>query len=464
MPKILHKYYPPTKIFFVVGEGLFIVASILLAMLIRLGPAYCAQALTVHIGAKIALMASVCQLSLYYNDLYDLRVTDSYQELGLRLTKSLGIASIVLAVIYYAFPSTMLGRGVFLISIIFLTIFVCSWRFLYSWILKKRMFSENITIIGSGELARKIIQEIAQRKDSGYHIAAILDNPAIQSVPVLKDSQVFSDLDGIYERALAASVRKIVVALDEKRGKFPTAELLRCKMGGIQVLDGISFYEELAAKILVERLKPSWLIFSEGFKKSRSSRVTKRLVGIIMSVVGLSFTLPLCLITALCIKLESRGPVFYSQTRCGEGDKPFRLYKFRSMICEAEKECGAVWAEDDDPRITRVGKYIRKLRIDELPQMWNVLKGDMSFVGPRPERPEFVRNLKELIPFYGERHNVKPGITGWAQICYPYGASVEDAREKLEYDLFYVKNMNVLFDLAIVFQTIKIVLLGRGSR
>jgi sugar transferase (PEP-CTERM system associated) len=464
MPIVLKKYYPTSKILFVIGEALFIVSSILLAMLIRFGSNYLSEGLTIDEWAKIALMASVCQLSLYYNDLYDLKVTDTYQELGLRLTRSLGMAAVVLALIYYAFPSTMLGRGIFLISITFMSTFVCSWRYVYSWTLKKRMFSENIMIIGSGELAQNIVAYITSRNDSGYQIGAVIDNPEVEPALQFESTQVFSDFADLSERARALSIGTIVVALDEKRGKLPVAQLLRCRMEGIRVVDGISFYEELAGKILVEKLRPSWLIFSDGFKQSPLTRVVNRLVNILCSLVGLIVTLPMNVLVALCIKLDSPGPVLYSQIRCGEGGRSFRLYKFRTMTCDAEEGCGPVWAVDDDPRITRVGKIIRKLRIDEIPQMWNVLVGHMSFVGPRPERPEFVEHLEPAIPYYAERHNVKPGITGWAQICHPYGATVEAAQEKLKYDLFYVKNMNLFFDLLIIFQTVKVVLLGKGAR
>jgi len=464
MPKILNKYYPASRILFVFGEAIFIIISILLAMLVRLGSDPLFEALSIHKWAKIALMACVCQLSLYYNDLYDLKVTDSYQELGLRLTRSLGMAAVVLAVTYYAFPSTLLGRGIFLIGITFMSIFVCSWRYFYSWTLKRRMFSENIMIMGSGELARNILNYITSRNDSGYRIAAVIDNPAVEPVLQFESIPVFSDFANLTERARASFISTIVVALDEKRGRLPLKQLLRCRMEGIRVIDGISFYEELAGKILVEKLSPSWLIFSDGFRKSLLTRVANRFVNILFSLFGLIISLPLNVLVALSIKLDSPGPVLYSQIRCGEGGRPFKLYKFRTMTRDAEDRCGAVWAADDDPRITRVGKIIRKLRIDEIPQLWNVLVGHMSFVGPRPERPEFVEHLEPAIPFYAERHNVKPGITGWAQICHPYGASVEAAQEKLEYDLFYVKNMNLLFDLVIIFRTIKVVLLGKGAR
>jgi Sugar transferases involved in lipopolysaccharide synthesis len=224
------------------------------------------------------------------------------------------------------------------------------------------------------------------------------------------------------------------------------------------------FYERITGKVLVDSISPSWLIFSEGFKKSRIKKTTKRITGIMISMAGLLLTAPLLIITAISIRLDSPGSVFFRQERVGENDKIFYVLKFRSMIQDAECEGGPVWAEKDDPRVTRVGKIIRKLRIDEIPQMINVLKGEMSFVGPRPERPEFVEELKKEIPYYSQRHSVKPGITGWAQIMYQYGSSVEDAREKLQYDLYYVKNMSTLLDLMIIFKTVKVVLLRKGAR
>jgi len=254
------------------------------------------------------------------------------------------------------------------------------------------------------------------------------------------------------------------VALDEKRGIFPYKQLLNCKVRGINVIDGESFYERVSGKLLVERINPSWLIFSEGFRKSRFVRVSKRIVdflsaGLLLIIFGL-----ISILTAIAIKLGSPGPVVFSQERVGQDGRVFKIYKFRSMRADAEKLTGPVWATEDDPRITRVGRIIRKLRIDELPQLWNVFKGDMSFVGPRPERPYFVEQLKKKIPYYNERFTVKPGITGWAQVKYPYGASEKDALEKLKYDLYYIKNISLPMDLMVIFQTAKIVLLGRGAR
>jgi sugar transferase (PEP-CTERM system associated) len=259
-------------------------------------------------------------------------------------------------------------------------------------------------------------------------------------------------------------VRKIVVALKERREKFPINELLKCRTDGIEILDGNSFYEMLAGKLVVEQTNPGWLIFSEGFHKSFTRRFTKRFLDILLSLILLIVFLPVMLVLAVLIKLDSRGPVIFSQDRVGQNRKICMAHKFRSMVDDAEKDTGPVWADDDDSRITRVGRVIRKLRMDEIPQLWNVLKGEMSFVGPRPEREYFVKELDQVIPYYGIRFTVKPGITGWAQVSYGYGASVEDAVKKLDYDLFYIKNMSIFMDLMIVLRTIKIVLFRKGSR
>ena len=274
---------------------------------------------------------------------------------------------------------------------------------------------------------------------------------------------VIGDYSQILRICQAGNVDRIIVALDERRGKFPLEELLFCRLKGIPVDDGIAFTEQLSGKLSVESLHPSFLIFSDGFKRSAILKKLKRGLDIMGSLLSLAFFAPVCLIISIAIKLESGSPILYRQERVGEDGKTFHLLKYRSMRLDAE-ENGPVWAEVDDQRVTRVGRVIRKLRLDEIPQMFNVLKGEMSFVGPRPERPFFVDQLKNQIPFYSERHVIKPGITGWAQISYHYGASKEDALEKLKYDLYYIKHMSPVLDLMIVFNTVKIVLLGRGAR
>jgi len=258
-------------------------------------------------------------------------------------------------------------------------------------------------------------------------------------------------------------VDRIVVALDERRGRFPVEQLLSCRLKGIRVDDGVAFTEQLAGKISVENLYPSSLIFSNGFRGSAIYKKIKRFKDIALSILSMFIFLPVSLLIAIALKLDSKGPVFYRQERIGKDGKLFQLCKFRSMNLDAEEK-GPVWAMVDDHRVTRVGRIIRKLRFDEIPQMINVIKGDMSFVGPRPERPFFVDKLTNEIPFYSYRHSVKPGITGWAQLYYPYGASKEDALEKLKYDLYYIKNMSPLMDLTIVLETIKVILFGKGAR
>ncbi len=241
-------------------------------------------------------------------------------------------------------------------------------------------------------------------------------------------------------------------------------ELIECRTVGIEIIDGCSFYEHLAGKVLTNKINPSWLVFSEGFKKSGIRNFLKRTEDIVLSIIALAIHLPMIVIIALVIKFTSKGPVFFTQDRVGKHKKEFNMRKFRSMVDNAEKLTGPVWAGEDDPRITRIGKFIRKYRIDEMPQFWDVLIGKMSIVGPRPERKHFTDELEQQIPFYSQRFLVKPGITGWAQVSYEYGATVEDAIEKLNYELFYIKNMTLLFDLIIIFRTIKIVIFGRGSR
>jgi len=258
-------------------------------------------------------------------------------------------------------------------------------------------------------------------------------------------------------------VDRIVVALDERRGSLPVDQLLLCRLRGINVEDGVTFTENLTGKLCVESLHPSSIIFSNGISGRFYTSKLKRVSDILAGLFGLLFLGPLCVLIAIAIKLDSKGPVFYRQERVGRDGKVFRLIKFRSMVMDAEKD-GPIWAVNNDDRCTRVGKIIRKLRLDEIPQLINVLKGTMSIVGPRPERPFFVKKLEKAIPFYYHRHLVKPGVTGWAQIYYPYGATMEDAIEKLKYDLYYIKNISPVLDLRIISETVKIVLLGKGSR
>ena len=318
-------------------------------------------------------------------------------------------------------------------------------------------------IIGSGPLAKGIAKEIVERVDTGFEVIGFITDHSEGVGEKLVNPSVIGDQSQILNMATKEKVDRIIVAIEERRGKFPDAQLLECKMRGIAVEEGIEFYEHLTGRLQVESLRPSFLIFSGGFKKSKLTMWTKRVTGFALSLIGLILLSPFILVISILIKIDSRGPVFYKQERVGERGKIFRLLKFRSMVEGAEAN-GPVWAGKNDDRITRIGRWIRKWRLDEIPQMVNVLKGDMSFVGPRPERAYFVEKLREEIPFYDQRFYVKPGITGLAQVKYQYGASKDDALEKLRYDLYYIKNLSPLYDLLIIFETIKVVLFGKGAR
>lgn len=461
--RIFDQYIPIRKVAFFFLESAFITGMVILGAYLRfLGDPISFYAYE-YLILKASLIVACVQLSLYYFDLYDLKIFRSNIELGIRLLQSLGVSSILLAVLYYLFPPLIIGRGIFLISLGFMGAVIVSWRIIYNHILRTRQLDQKIMIVGSGPLAKNIAKEIVERVDTGFKIIGfITENPERVGEKLVNPS-IIGDQSQILDMATREKVNRIIVALEERRGKFPDAQLLECKMRGIAVEEGIEFYEHLTGKLQVESLRPSFLIFSDGFKKSKWTMLTKRVTGFALSSIGLILLSPLILIISILIKIDSRGPVFYRQERAGERGKTFKLLKFRSMVENAETN-GPVWGEQDDKRVTRVGRWIRKSRFDEVPQMFNVLKGDMSFVGPRPERPYFIEILQKEIPFYNQRHSVKPGVTGWAQIKYRYGASKEDALEKLKYDLYYIKNLSPLFDLLIIFETIKVVLFRKGAR
>ena len=465
MLKIFNRYYSIKDIFFFFFESLLIFSSVILATYIRykihsfwLPPYYI-------IGLKIFLVTAVCQLSLYYNDMYNTKIIRTKQETIIRALQALGVAAIILSIIYYAVPDLIIGRSIFLISILFLAVITILWRLFYSWTISINAFDERILIIGTGEAAKDIAKRILNKEKVGYEIVGfIAEDNSLKIGTSLVNPKVIGTYEHICDIVEKENIGKIIVALSERRGSLPLNTLLRCRLNGIKVEDDAAFYEGINGKIRLDSLKPSWLIFSDGFKKSWVSVAIKRLSDISTAGLGLIVMSPIMFLTAILIKLDSKGYVFFKQERVGMDGEGFALLKFRSMREDAELKSGPVWAKKDDDRITRVGRFIRKTRIDELPQLINVLKGDMSLVGPRPERPFFVAQLKEKIPFYSLRESVRPGVTGWAEICYPYGASVEDAFEKLQYDLYYIKNRSFLLDLTIIFETLRVVLLGKGSR
>jgi sugar transferase (PEP-CTERM system associated) len=455
------------RFFLVIVETVLLLASALTATYIRIG-AETPAVLFNHLGwMKLTLVTMVIQSTFYLFDLYDLPATRRYVRVLMNIAIALGVATVALSILFYVVPALQLGRGVFLVDVSLAAVLISSWRLLVAWSAGHPQLTvrERVLILGSGDQAIELARATLERRDSGFHIVGFVDNKPELVGKSLINPAVVGLTDNIVGLIDQYQVDRIVVAVEDRRGKFPIEELLSLSLSGrVAVEESARYYERLTGKIASEMLRPSWLIFSRGNRFTDFEQHVRRLFNAGLAAVGLVLSLPIMLLTALAVKLDSRGPIFYIQERVGKNGRIFKIIKFRSMKVEAEAKSGPVWAEEDDPRVTRVGRVIRKLRFDELPQFINVLRGDMNFVGPRPERPVFVEQLSEIVPYYSQRHVVKPGLTGWAQIKYPYGASVEDAIEKLRYDLYYIKNQSLLLDPIIVFETIKIVLFGRGGR
>jgi len=441
-------------IFFMIG----------LAAYLRLGEEAFAYVVSQHGVAKSALIAASLQLCLYYAELYDSRVTADRRELVVRLLHALAATSLILAVAYYWAPSLIVGRGVFVIAAAFIVVTVTAWRVLFDWLTWQVGPRERLLLVGTSPGAIRLARELYERKELGIEIVGFVDpDPARVGMPVI-NPKVIGTLDDIPTIVSSRAVDRVVVSLSDSRGRLPMHQLLDMKLNGVSFDHLASVYEEYTGKIWIDNLRPSWLIFSSGFRKSRALTTAKRALDIAAALVGLTVTLPLMGLIALAIKWSSPGPALYHQQRVGQNSRVFTLHKFRSMKHDAEAATGAVWARPaGDDRVTSVGRWLRRTRMDELPQLWNILRGDMSLVGPRPERPEFVAQLSHQIPFYKQRHVAKPGLSGWAQVRYTYGASVEDATEKLQYDLFYIKHMSIALDLFILFKTVQTVLLHRGA-
>ncbi|HVQ39369.1 MAG TPA: TIGR03013 family XrtA/PEP-CTERM system glycosyltransferase [Pyrinomonadaceae bacterium] len=445
------------------AEAAVVFGAIVSAVYLRLGVEDAQTELVLQQGFLKAGFATVfCLAAFYLFDLYDFIVMHDRRELVLRLIQALGLAWIALAFAFYAFPKLMLGRGIFLIALPLALGLMVSWRVSIHWLLGHPDFGERILIVGSGSLAVEVAREMLDRPDAGYRIAGFVGTDAQLLGKSLINPRVIgltSELDEVVRRE---NIDRIVVAMGERRGQLPTAELLQLSLTGkVNIEEGASFYERVTGRVSLNMIRPSWLIFSSRGRQARISGIARNVVHRIVAMIGGLLSIPFAIVTAILIKLESPGPIFYKQERVGKNGQPFILMKFRSMRTDAEK-AGPVWASKDDDRTTRVGKIIRKIRIDEIPQFWNIFRGEMDFVGPRPERQHFVTQLAQEIPYYEQRHLIAPGLTGWAQIKYPYGASIEDARQKLQYDLYYIKNQSLVLDGIILFETIKIILFGRG--
>ncbi|HEV7698958.1 MAG TPA: TIGR03013 family XrtA/PEP-CTERM system glycosyltransferase [Pyrinomonadaceae bacterium] len=450
----------------ILADAAILYAGVILAMYLRLGSKGTAEYLSEHDGwLKIGLASGVCLLILYFYDLYDYVVMTNRRELLLRMVQALGISWALLAFLFYFLPQLLIGRGVSVISVPIVLALLLGWRIFIHSLTGHPEIGEKILVVGTGKTALDTAEAVWERRDAGYRIVGFVSENGAKPREKLGQSIILGKAHELEEVIRAEKVDRVVIAVRERRGAFPTEALLKMSLAGdISIEECTSFFERITGKVHVDMLRPSWLIFAGRRRDTPIKMVIREGLHRGLAMLGLVLSLPIALLTAILIKLDSRGPILYNQERVGKNGRIFNVLKFRSMKVNAEKDGTPVWALTNDDRVTRVGSVIRKLRIDEIPQFWNILKGEMNFVGPRPERPHFVQQLATEISYYEHRHLVAPGLTGWAQIKYPYGASVADAIQKLQYDLYYIKNQSLTLDLVIVFETIKTVLFSRGGR
>jgi sugar transferase (PEP-CTERM system associated) len=416
-----------------------------------------------HNWYRFIAVTVICQLALYYNDLYDLRATRSRSVLLTRALQAIGMAFLALAMLYYLFPPIRLERGIVAMMAPLSLTLMLGWRLAMN---SSRGFSralERVLILGTGTAAVGLTREILSRPELQYKIVGFLDEKGENIGKPLVNPGIIGGISQLEEIVDRECIDRVVISLGERRGVLPFRAMAALKLQGLPIEDAQSVYERLTGRIMLEHLRPSWLILSDGFNKSRFLLAGKRAVDVVISSILITLTLPVMLLVALAILMEDGSPVLFRQERIGLGGRTFQILKFRSMRQGSEKGRPR-WTEDGDPRITAVGRFIRKFRLDELPQLINILRGEMSLIGPRPEVPYFCELLEKEIPFFNQRHVVRPGLTGWAQVKYQYGATLEEAKTKFEFDLFYIKHLSLMLDLAIIFETAKVVLWGRGAK
>jgi exopolysaccharide biosynthesis polyprenyl glycosylphosphotransferase len=412
---------------------------------------------------QAAAVSLCCIVAFYYNDLYDLRAVRSFSEFATRLIQGLGVALLLLAGFYTLFPGMRVGDGALLPSLLIIVGLLLPLRAVGYAAMRRRAFTDRVLILGTGPLARKLVEEIEARPHYRYEIVGMADDgQASTDQPIMYP--LLGPLEHLDKIAAEMQADRIIVALADRRGRMPMQQLLEAEAAGILVEEGMATYEHFTKKLAIEALSPSFLVFSRGFRKSKRQLARRRLVSLVAAAAGLVVTAPLIALIALAITLDSRGPVFFIHDRAGYRGRSFRLVKFRTMHGRPAHNTDSVWHRDDEARITRVGRWLRKLRLDELPQLWNILKGDMDLVGPRPEIVENVKIMADVIPYYSLRHVVRPGLTGWAQVRYGYSLSLEQVTEKMRYDLFYIKHMSIWLDIRILVDTVKIALFGRGAQ
>jgi len=459
MIRLFNAYFPTRTLLLTVTEAILVTVGFVLAVEFTTGTTTDANIYLLYENGlgRILLIVAVFVVLMYYFDLYDSFVLANRREVVTRLVGVLGSAFVTLALLYYAFPEVGLGGSSLWIGVGIVGVALPTWRRLFFVLNCSDRFSERAVIYGDGPLAGPLMQEISSRAELGVRVVGFVGEsaPTVPGIP-----QFNGDIDELVERQ---NIKRVVVTMGDRRGKLPVEQLLRLKARGVYIHDGPEYYESVTGKIALESLRSSWLLFSPGFHVRTALRIYKRLFSVCLGSLAILITSPLMLLAAIAIRLDSSGPAIFRQRRVGEHGRLFTVHKFRSMYEGSDKK-ELTPAENDDARITRVGKWLRRTRIDELPQLFNIVKGDMAFVGPRPFVPEQEEEYAAKIPFYKERWLVKPGATGWAQINRGYNATLEDNREKLAYDLFYIKNVSIGLDLFIMFSTVKIMLLGRGGR
>jgi len=455
--RLFKVYYPVRTLVLLAGEAIIVWISFVLGTVLQYREDSYIELNFEYGYYKLLVVTLIVLLFSHWLDLYDPSSVTEKWEQTFRLLLVLGLVALTLALIISFFPSSLPRRDSSLVGLIILAFALFGWRSIYAWLSQQPYLREKVYVLGTGERAQRLVQGLRTRAELGVEVvgwtgtmegAFTLDAVAAH----------------LTELTNQHSVHRVIVAMPDRRGTIPVQQLLSLRLNGVKIEEATSWLEKMSGRIEVEQLYPSWLIFAEGFSFSSGLMVLRRLLSIIASAVLLLIVSPIIPFVILAIKLDSPGHVLYRQKRVGLGGGAFFCYKFRTMREDAEADKGATWATDDDPRITRVGRFLRSSRLDEIPQLWCVLKGDMGFVGPRPERPEFVQWLTKEIPYYPVRNVVRPGITGWAQVRYKYGNTLDDAKEKLQYDLFYIKNASIGLDLLIMFHTIKIVILGRGAQ
>ncbi len=463
MIRLFHVSFPTRTLLLVVSEACLIILALLGATMARLANESVLWLNYEHGFLRILIVSFAFLLCMYYYDLYDSVVLGSIRETLVRLIQALGTVCIILALLYYGFPEVRIGLGIFLMGVGLVGLLLGAWRNLFLTLNRSSYLAERAVLLGGGPLACSLAREIEQRPELGVHLLGYVGRAA-DFGDGSNGLRCLGEIEELPALIARERITQVIVAMSDRRGRLPVSDLLRLKTRGVLILDGADFYETVAGKILLDSLRPSALLFSSGFFVPPALLFYKRAASLVLSVLGLVLSLPVMVLIALVIRLDSGSPIIFRQLRVGKDGKLFTLYKFRSMGNGANPDGRIKPAQENDERFTRVGRWLRRTRLDELPQLYNILRGDMYFVGPRPFAREEEEELAQQIPFYPQRWAVRPGVTGWAQIQRAYCASVEDNVEKLSYDLFYIKNMSTGLDFLILCQTTKILLLRRGAR